>query len=36
MKKLAASFNQGLSEGWSMFWAPIMFIARQINKLLTR
>lgn len=33
MKNLTASFNQGLAEGWAMFWAPVMYIARQIKKL---
>lgn len=32
MKALQASFNQGLREGWSTFWAPAAFVFRMINK----
>ena len=31
-KSLQASFKQGLHEGWTMFWAPFTFIARQLRK----
>lgn len=32
MKNLYASFHQGLAEGWSTFWAPLVFLGRLIKK----
>jgi high-affinity Fe2+/Pb2+ permease len=32
MKTIQASFNQGLREGWSTFWAPFAFVVRMVAK----
>lgn len=30
MKTIQANFNEGLREGWTMFWAPFAYVIRKV------
>ena len=33
MKTILLNFREGFSEGWSMFWAPVVGMANSIRRL---